>query len=225
MTTTLISYIVLSLCIASLLFAEAWATSRKSRSFSDIISGQGHLAVLNSKHLSGIVVFTIGCWYYSSSLDSNIQIFELPWNDEWLLTCFAIAVTTVVIGFRAAKNNPVDPHHSSLSSFLLAVYLLIRIIFLILYECFFRGVLLLTLINEIEVIPAILINISLYVLIHCYSNRREIIGCIPFGFLLCMITLFYFSIWPAIIVHLALAISHEIRLVSNKQSFFKSQKL
>jgi membrane protease YdiL (CAAX protease family) len=216
---------ILSLCIAALLFAEIWATSKKSNRLIDIINGKGKAAILNSKLLSGIIVFIIGCWYYSSLPESDMQVFEPAWNDEWSLTCLVITIAAGMTGYKAARNNSSNNPPSSLNTFSLTTYLLLRIIFLVLYECFFRGVLLFIMLTELEVTPAILINVALYALVHCYSNRKEIIGSIPFGFLLCIITLLHLSIWPAIIIHLALAMSYEITLVSNKQSSIKSHQL
>jgi membrane protease YdiL (CAAX protease family) len=225
MTTTIITYMILSLCIAALLFAEIWAASKKSQSLIEITIGRGKVAILNSKLLSGIIVFVIGCWYYSSLPESNMQVFEPALSDEWSLTCLVITIAAGTTGYKAARNNSSNNLPSSLNAFSLATYLLLRIVFLVLYECFFRAVLLFVLLTELEVMPAILINTILYTLAHCYSNRKEIIGCIPFGFLLCVITLLHLSIWPAIIIHLALAMSYEITLVSNKQSSIKSHQL
>jgi len=225
MTTAIITFMILSLCIAALLFAEIWAASKKSQSLTDITKGKGKLAILNSKFLSGIIVFVIGCWYYSSLPESNMQVFEPAWSDEWSLTCLVITIAAGMTGYKAARNNISRNLSSTLNTFSLATYLLLRIVFLVLYECFFRAVLLFVLLTELEAIPAILINTTLYALVHCYSNRKEIIGCIPFGFLLCIVTLLHHSVWPAIIIHLALAISYEITLASNKQSSFKSHQL
>lgn len=225
MTTTIITYMILSLCIAALLFAEICAASKKSHRLIDITNGKGKITVLNSKLLSGIIVFVVGCWYYSSLPESNMQIFEPAWSDEWSLTCLVVTITVGITGYNAARSNTFTNTSSSLNAFSLATYLLLRIVFLVLYECFFRGVLLFILLNEVEVMPAILINVTLYALAHSYSNHREIIGCIPFGFLLCLITLMHLSVWPAIIIHLTLAMSYEIKLLSNKQSSIKSHQL
>ena len=224
MTTTIITYMILSLCIATLLFAEIWAASKKSHRLIDIANGKGKVAILNGKLLSGIAVFVIGCRYYSSLHESNMQVFDPAWSNEWSLTCLVITIAAGMTGYKAARNNSSNNLPYSLNAFLLVIYLLLRIVFLVLYECFFRAVLLFILLNEVEVMPAILINVTLYTLVHCYSNRKEIIGCIPFGFLLCIVTLLHHSVWPAIIIHLALAMSYEITLASNKQSSFKSHQ-
>lgn len=225
MTTTLISYIILSLCIASLLFAEVWAKSKKSQQLSDAIKGTRQMAVLNRKHLSGIFVFAISCWYFSSLPDSNIQLFEPALTNEWSYIFLMLLITAVMAGYKSAANISAKQFAFPINAVSAAMYLLIRTLFLILYECFFRGVLLFILINDSGVLFAIVVNLILYVLVHYQSSRKQIIGCLPFGLLLCIVTLANNSVWPAVLIHLALAMSYDIKLISINQSFFKSQAL
>jgi len=88
-------------------------------------------------------------------------------------------------------------------------YASVRVIFLVIYEWFFRGLLLISFAGWLGVGPAIVINILLYTLGHIHKNKAEIIGCIPLGLLLCAFTIWWQSIWPAIIFHLQIAIINE----------------
>jgi hypothetical protein len=77
-----------------------------------------------------------------------------------------------------------------------------RIIFLIIYEWFFRGLLLLSCCEWLGTANGIIINVFLYTMIHAIKrSRQEIIGCIPLGIVLCVFTIWWQSIWPAIIFH------------------------
>ena len=88
-------------------------------------------------------------------------------------------------------------------------YLLIRIIFLVIYECFFRGLLLFICIGICGITCAILINLFYYTLIHAFNDRAEMFACIPFGIVLCSISIYWQSLLPAILFHLLLAVTHE----------------
>jgi membrane protease YdiL (CAAX protease family) len=95
---------------------------------------------------------------------------------------------------------------------LVNTYFFVRALFLIVYEFFFRGVLLQALLGVVNMEWAIAINIILYAIAHAFSNKKELIGSIPFGLLLCLVTIKLQSVWPAIIIHLALSFSYETRI-------------
>jgi len=88
-------------------------------------------------------------------------------------------------------------------------YSSVRSIFLMVYEWFFRGLLLIALCNWLGTILGITINVLLYALLHAYKDRKEMAGCIPLGILLCVFTIWWQSIWPAIIFHLQIALITE----------------
>ena len=89
------------------------------------------------------------------------------------------------------------------------LYTLSRITYLIAYEWFFRGLLLTCLVRWMGGFWAVVVNLLLYMLAHFHKSRIEIIGCMPFGCLLCLITLWWQSIWPATVLHLTIAILAE----------------
>jgi membrane protease YdiL (CAAX protease family) len=91
-------------------------------------------------------------------------------------------------------------------------YLLIRIIFLLMYEFFFRGVLFFSLLEALTLFWAIFICTSLYILIHIFDSRQEIIGAIPFGIVLCLLTFYTQSIWVPFIIHCTLSGVYEISI-------------
>jgi membrane protease YdiL (CAAX protease family) len=121
------------------------------------------------------------------------------------LACFG------VIGFFPWKKFSTEHKQEDTIlpfSFIL-LYGLLRFAFLITYEWFFRGFLLTGFSLWLGIGWAIIINTSLYTLIHIHKTKKEIIGCIPFGLLMCVFTVWWQSIWPAIIFHMQLAIIHE----------------
>lgn len=84
------------------------------------------------------------------------------------------------------------------------------ILYLTGYEFLFRGLLLFTCYDAFGLWPAIVINLALYSALHLPKGLKEATAAIPFGALLCYLTLESQSILPAIILHSLQAISCEI---------------
>jgi len=78
-------------------------------------------------------------------------------------------------------------------------------IYLFGYEFLFRGILLFSLIGPFGVWPAIAINVALYSATHIPKSMNETISAVPFGIVLCLVTIASGSIWVAFIVHIAMA--------------------
>lgn len=115
------------------------------------------------------------------------------------LLCFAVLGLFPWKKFNDVQSDDVLPT----TTYPIILYAGIRIMFLITYEWFFRGLLLLSLCEWLGTTPGIIINVLLYTLLHAIKRSKpEIIGCIPLGILLCVFTIWWQSIWPAIIFHL-----------------------
>jgi membrane protease YdiL (CAAX protease family) len=83
------------------------------------------------------------------------------------------------------------------------------ILYLFAYELMFRGILLSVCTTGLGVWPAIAINIALYSTTHLPKGPAETIGAIPFGLLVCYITLTTGTIWVAVVVHVILSLSND----------------
>ena len=77
------------------------------------------------------------------------------------------------------------------------------------YEIMFRGVLFYNCLNEMSLFSAIIINISLYSLVHIPKGINETIGALPMGIVLCLLTWVTGSFWAAFILHSLLALTNE----------------
>ena len=124
------------------------------------------------------------------------------------LTCFG------VIGlFPWTKMYHVDqkPDNIIIPGPAIFLYGSLRLLFLISYEWFFRALLLTNLSLWVGTGYGIVINVLLYALVHIHKSKKEIIGCLPFGLLMCVFTVWWQSVWPAIIFHLQIAIVNEWR--------------
>ena len=221
MINAFVTQLFLALCFGILLMEEARAKEQKSRSLIDIMTGQGQPSFLYRKLLIGIIVSLFGYLFYTGEK----EMLE-PWrNNGWSFLIPFLIISTLIFGyFTAGKIITKQSNVFTFPSFR-STYILIRIVHLILYEFFFRAVLLSACIKWMGVIPAVLTNLLLYSVIHWHSSRNEIIGTIPFGLLLCILTISFNSIWPAIIMHLALAMGHELRLLYQHSSSTKFWKL
>ncbi len=80
-------------------------------------------------------------------------------------------------------------------------------LYLLGYETLFRGVLLFPLSESLGPVTAIVINLILYSAAHLPKGKTETLAAIPFGAVLCILTLHSGTIWIAFIAHLVNAIT------------------
>jgi len=80
-------------------------------------------------------------------------------------------------------------------------------LYLLGYEMLFRGVLLFPLAEALCVWAAIAINIALYSAAHIPHGKAETIAAVPFGLVLCILTLYSGTIWIAFLAHLVNALT------------------
>ena len=132
-----------------------------------------------------------------------------------------LSAITGFVAYTAANKDlgktsfTVDP--KILSFQFLSLYFILRILFIIAYEIWFRGYFLEFCTEEYGITIAMIINILLYVLLHIVNGKREALSCIPFGLILCLMSLWFGSPFPAIIIHLALTVPYDIILIKKKQ--------
>jgi len=180
----------------------------------------GNFQALNYLHTVGVVVMLLVPF-----MAAPLPVFLFSFPDKVSIVqagCFFLCfLAFLFFPWRnfSGNNHKTRDAASSLPAVLL--YGSLRSVFLISYEWFFRGLLLWCFSLWLGVIGAIVVNISLYTLIHIHKNKNELIGCIPFGLLVCVFTLWWQSVWPAVIFHLEIMIIHEWPLL---QKFISPQK-
>lgn len=81
--------------------------------------------------------------------------------------------------------------------------------YLLAYELLFRGIVLSVCVATLGVWPAVAINVALYSTTHLPKGPAETIGAIPFGVLVCYITLTTGTIWVAVVIHIILSLSND----------------
>lgn len=89
--------------------------------------------------------------------------------------------------------------------------------YLVGYEFLFRGILLFPVVDIVGVWPAIAINTAMYSATHIPKGMDEAIGAAPLGIVLCLITLLTGTLWVAIIVHIAMALTNSFGSVRHNK--------
>ncbi|WP_136480044.1 CPBP family intramembrane glutamic endopeptidase [Cognatitamlana onchidii] len=170
------------------------------------------LQLLNLKHSLGIALFGVLFYVIIPELRVLIETIEIP--RLYVLIPFIIIVFTsaylsyLSIQNKVIKNHVISDCKISKSWF----YFIIRFIFLLSYEFYFRGVLLYTFLECVSVKMAILYSTLAYFVMHVFDSKEEILGAIPFGVILCVITYLTNSVWYAFLIHLALLAVYEISI-------------
>ena len=82
-------------------------------------------------------------------------------------------------------------------------------VYLVSYEILLRGILLTACMNIFSMAGAVAINLLVYSAIHVPKSRKEVIGSIPFGLVLCLVTIATGSVLPAILLHISLPVSFD----------------
>jgi membrane protease YdiL (CAAX protease family) len=215
-------YLIVFAAFIMLLVSQAISAVRKSYKLEDVIAGAGNMDALINKNLIGISVLGSAV-LFSVILQEKHGFWLLPTGEyKWFITwgaCIAAAVffgLFIIPGKGPAINKPIisaDFFPSPVN-----FYFLSRILFLIVYEFFFRGVMFENIQGLASTEWSIIFNIVAYSAAHINDGKKEKIGTVPFGLLLCILTIKLQSVWPAVSVHLALALSYEVKLINYQKA-------
>ena len=216
--TTSIIYLTYSFCFFVIMYLYYKINKQINFQYQFISTDQ--IAFLNKRHLLASIVMCLAIIANSFQPLTDLGMYFYNWNKNytWLsCTLFFLAFTISVF---AAKK---DYKHSAISITHgdKIFYLLIRVIFLVVYEFFFR-VVLLQAFYFLPITSAVIINVSLYSSAHIFSGKKEIIGSVPFGLALCLLTIVHQSVWPAIILHLILCFTYEVKMLYSKELMIKN---
>ena len=173
------------------------------------------LCLLNMRYLLGIVLF--GILFYIVALDlrylvKSITILRLPVLIVFFLLTLILANISQ-FSIKKQRLEYVGLTHYGLSDAM--KYFLIRFAFLFCQEFFFRGVLFFLFLEFTSVLWATLLCTLLYAIIHVFDSKKELIGAIPLGIILCLFTYLSNSIWYAFLIHLIFVAVYEISLFYN----------
>lgn len=143
----------------------------------------------------------------------------------WFVVLSGIVLPVSIYNSKSPQNLAKYPqirnHNWNIRILLLSTFTWIA--YLLAYEFFFRGILLFSCIRMLGVTMAIVVNVIIYSLAHIPKGKLEVLGAIPFGIVLCLVTIYTGSFWTAFGTHVIMAISSEwSSLYFNKDIQFKS---
>ena len=206
---------ILCVAIYSLFFSFLWLSKEKRviRLF-DSDGFTAHPVLLILFHIAGILIFGFAP-FLSGHEFSYLPVQQIAWI-MILITITLVSFSIMISYHLASKKCNQFPITSSLQipgKFLITIYFIVRILFICFYEIWFRGFLLNYGIDNLGILPAVLVNVGLYSLLHMVNGKEEMISCIPFGFLLCYLSIWQGSALAAIVIHLALTITYEFSFI------------
>lgn len=200
-----------------LFLMHAWAFREKSLKFF-CPAGWPRSLVMHFGLLSaGILLWGIyPIWHHGigKTVDLLFGSERISW--AWTIGIITLSLLAFMVGMRQSRIIKFSKEHFRLKPTfsILFIYFLARIIFLIVYEMWFRGWFLDELLAEIGTIwIAIGINTALYSLIHFFAGKKEAISSIPFGIILCLLTIELQVVWPAAVIHVFLSLGFELNFI------------
>ena len=193
-----------------MLFVLCWvSTLNSSNSIQDVLRGEGSFVHINLKHfISILIIVVLFFWHLDHDLSVTSPFIMINRYLIWIVPVPVILVLYISLCSKIPGiNEKLNPYSNSQCIF----YILLRIIYLVSYEIFFRNLLLNSLVHSFNIPVAIITSSLLYCLIHAINRRIEFLLSLPFGILLAWLTIETLSIYPAIILHLLLSVPFELR--------------
>jgi membrane protease YdiL (CAAX protease family) len=144
-------------------------------------------------------------WYYGINLHN--------FNESLLWTGILGFIVVTVNFFHAGKESNLK-HYPQIriaawNSKTITINSITWVIYLLGYEFMFRGILLFGLFHDFGASFAITVNTVLYALVHLPKGRKETLGSIPLGIILCIISLETGSFLTAFLFHSIMALSND----------------
>jgi membrane protease YdiL (CAAX protease family) len=159
-----------------------------------------------------IIPCLLGSFGNQLSAYAKIKSGDTPSTIIWSAIFSVLVILINVWAAKELTNTKVNPQirtaRWTLSLFLMNCFS--WIIYLISYEFLFRGYLFTSLLQHTTVENTFIVSITLYALAHLYKGEKEFLLSVPFGFILCYITLLTENVWASVIIHCALAISNDV---------------
>lgn len=184
--------------------------------FEQALQARNGLRLLNMRHGLGIVLFGIVFYILCPDLRFLIVQIEIPRLYVFLPYLAILFISGYMSHLAAQKVNNSNENIDQYAYEHPWSYMVFRCVFLFCYEFFFRGILFFTFLDYFSLIEAISLTTLLYLVIHLFDSKDKIVGTIPFGIILCLITYETQSIWYAFVLHLILSAVYEISIFYNK---------
>lgn len=162
--------------------------------------------------LFGIIPGLIALFLYDNKLSfygiSSNYLLQSFW---WIMGLTPVIIFLAYINSGKEKNLAVYPQirKSKWSVNLLIASAFSWILYLVAYEFMFRGFLLFISESYIGFWPAVSVNVLIYSIAHIPKGIKETLGSVPFGILICVITLKTGNLLTPLVLHIIMALSNE----------------
>ena len=169
------------------------------------------------QRLIGVLIFGVIPILIAFCLNIDLASIGLTFENKsptlmWMIIFSLLCVSINILACKEPDHLEMYPQIRTplpWSKGLLFTSAITLVLYTLAYEIMFRGFLLFSCEKEMDIISAIIINISIYSLVHIPKGWKETIGALPMGFALCAFTIKSGNIWFAVVVHSALALSSE----------------
>jgi hypothetical protein len=212
MATIIIYYVY---AYSFLIFIYLYYRINRKLCIKDQFNSQDLIIYLNKRHILANLVMSLAIIASAFQAGTEIKFFYFNWNADYTALTYLFFLLAFVLSAISAKKEIKDSS-ADLAPPEKISYLIIRIGFLVTYEFYFR-IILLQAFYFIPIIYAVIINVILYSAAHAFSSKKELIGSIPFGFALCLLTILHESVWPAIMLHIILCVPYESLMLYTKK--------
>lgn len=212
---------VISISLLTIGFVSFWFLSESERIHNRIKANWAHpkssvITVVYQKLIGVLLLGIIPLLVALAFLPYKLLDYGLAFQNTGSSMLWIIGIATIVIplNIRAAKRPDNLSYYPMMrvenwDNKLILLNSAATISYLFAYELLFRGILLVCCVNSLGVWPGIAINVALYATTHLPKGPAETIGAIPFGVLMCYITLTLGTIWVAVVVHIILSLSND----------------
>jgi len=161
-----------------------------------------------------ISLFLFFLWLRFNDSDGLINLLydQFSFNQRDVISILPGVLLLGILIYRYAGTSSNKPlvKYSKLTSFRLMSFTVLWVIYLALYEFYFRGVLLFITFPMDSLAGIVVFNIILYAGIHIVKNLQQVVLSVPFGLLLVGISYYTGHIWFAYAMHLVLALGFEL---------------
>jgi membrane protease YdiL (CAAX protease family) len=196
-----------------LVFRYKVSSDMGAKDLTEVLLTNSSLGSLNRRMIQTLPLMLLSVILYSFSYQDRLLQFK--WRAPSALTTILLPGLCALISMMNARQSQ-NVIKSTVAKKESVPYFSIRIPGLIIYEVFFRGVLLGILMELFSKPVAVALNIALYGIAHAFGSRKEFIGSLPFGLLLCFVTVLTQSVYPAVLLHLCIALPYESILLNTK---------
>ncbi|MEO7263293.1 MAG: CPBP family intramembrane glutamic endopeptidase [Ferruginibacter sp.] len=213
-----ILYILLANAFIMLCYLTHNADKAKSERIQDVLFAEGDVAVLLLKQRQGVMILTMTILSFLFLGNKETVFLAFMINEPWQILLPLLSLTAITLILMSSKTPLTLAHKTNerLNSRQLSQFFFGRICFIILYEFFFRGLLLFSIAAATGIYISVMINLLLYCFIHRHFTKTEIAGVAIFGTIQCIMTVVNHSVWPAVLLHLSITLAVEMKLLFHK---------